>query len=379
MKYRLSLILLVVLNTKVYSFSLIKSERSPKSYYEVRRVLNKYKVQKLEKNLRSFVKACRPSRMAGSVGHKNAAPFLINFLKGVDSENSGILSIDSFTPNTEASKRMYQEDFQKEIIGKYAPGSDVYQKWERFTTSMIDELSHLKMQKGKNIIWEKKGTINPEQVLILGAHYDTIAFNKKSLKILKDSAQPGADNNGSGVSILLSMIEVLSEIDLPKTVRIVFFDMEEFGFLGSRAYISKYGEELKKVSGYLNLLMLGHDSKIMDKLKRRGNMKAYIRKESDPSFGQDKKLVDIFVKSGSQVEYGVKFQVEKNSFNSSGHTLFWQHGVPSVVFSQDWENDYNAKRHHSANDFVETLNIKTLENSFRYLTGGVISWAFDLR
>ena len=44
----------------------------------------------------------------------------------------------------------------------------------------------------------------------------------------------------------------------------------------------------------------------------------------------------------------------------------------------DWENDLNDKQ-HTRNDFVETLNMKTLHRSIQYISGAVIAWAFDIR
>ncbi|HZI07621.1 MAG TPA: M28 family peptidase [Archangium sp.] len=77
-----------------------------------------------------------------------------------------------------------------------------------------------------NIIAELPGVTRPEEVVLLGAHYD--AF------------YDGADDNGSGVAALLEIARVLSQYKFDRTVRFVGFDMEEFGLVGSSRYIGEH-------------------------------------------------------------------------------------------------------------------------------------------
>jgi hypothetical protein len=359
-------------------FVLREFDKKIQNLSSVKNIFRKYKKKLLVSNLRNFVSCCRPTRMVGSKGHDKTAKWLFDRIKKIESSSNVI--IDEFTPDIDHAIALYREDFQREIAGNYSKSSPVYKKWNNFTNSMINHLGKLRSVKGQNVIWEKKGTINPEEVLILGAHYDTIAFNKENLTIDFKSEQPGADNNGSGVSALLSLIEVLSEVDLPKTVRIVFFDYQEFGFLGARAYVKKYLPTLKKekFAGFINVLMLGHDTKSNDKKKKLNNFKIYIRKESDSLHGKDLKLVNSLKKTGDKSLSGIRFEIEANSFNSGDHVNFWEAGLAACTFSQNWEDDFNIKNHHTSNDFVETLNFKSLYNSFRYLGVSVLAWSYDI-
>jgi Zn-dependent M28 family amino/carboxypeptidase len=344
----------------------------------VKNIFRRYKKDLLVSHLRDFVSCCKPNRMVGTVSHAKVAPWLISKIKEIDP--TSLLFVDEFTPDIDHGISLYEKDFQKEIAGNYSKDSDTYKKWNNFTNSMVSQMNKLRSVKGKNIIWEKKGTINSKEVIVLGAHYDTIAFNKKNLNIDFNSNQPGADNNGSGVAILLSLIEVLSEVDLPKTVRIVFFDFQEFGFLGSRAFVQKYKSSLKeeKFAGFVNLLMLGNDTKRNDKSKRYNNFKIYIRSEKNPLHGKDLKLVKSLKRAGDKAASGMKFDVVSSGFNSGDHINFWEESFPALTFTQNWEDDFNAKRHHTSNDFVETLNFKSLYNSFRYIGPSVLAWAYDI-
>jgi hypothetical protein len=79
--------------------------------------------------------------------------------------------------------------------------------------------------KGENIIVRiGAGT----KRIVVGAHYD--AFG--------DS--PGANDNGSGVAVLLSLIKQLPDTDWNYTIDFCFFDQEETGLLGSYYYIKQF-------------------------------------------------------------------------------------------------------------------------------------------
>lgn len=66
-----------------------------------------------------------------------------------------------------------------------------------------------------NVIVSLPGRSRPEEVILVGAHYDTVA------------GTPGADDNASGVAVLLELGRALREVPLARTVRLVFFALEE--------------------------------------------------------------------------------------------------------------------------------------------------------
>lgn len=79
----------------------------------------------------------------------------------------------------------------------------------------------------------RKGTLHPEQLVIVGAHYDSRAKSMTD----KDRA-PGADDNGSGTAMLMELARVVAALTVPTTYSVQFcaFSGEEQGLLGSRAY-----------------------------------------------------------------------------------------------------------------------------------------------
>ncbi len=361
-----------------------KGQEKPNSLTDVRRIVSQISRQDLTNTIREFVQCCRPNRMVGTKGNKIARKYLYDQIVrldgGVKSKGLSSLYSDTFRPQVDMAIEMYKRDFKKEIEGSYRPENPLYKKWKNFTDSVVRELGKRRGVKGVNIVWEKKGLLRPDEIIIVGAHYDNIGNKNNYQDIDPNMVVPGADDNGSGVAVALTLIEILSQLDLPKTVRVVFFDWEELGFLGSRAYVQKYKEELrkKKFNGYINLEMLGHDSKKYDKKKLYGNMKIYIRKPKDKGSSQDLQLAQKLQMAGKKMTSFVKFEIKANSFQSSDNVSFWEESFPALTFTEDWENDFNQSRYHTSNDFVETLNLKTLYHAYRYITGATIAWAFDL-
>ncbi len=353
-------------------------EKKIRNISDIKNITSKIKKNDLIDKLRGFVKCCRPNRMVGTIGHQAAQKHLIDTLKIIDPHN--LVWVDAFRPDLNHAIQVYRNDFKEEIEGKYQPADPIYKKWQAFTQQMVANVNKFKTIEGKNIIWEKLGKINPDEILILGANYDSIHINGKTLFIEPESAAPGADDNGTGVAALLQIIELLAQIDLPKTIRIAFFDFQEFNSLGSRAFVQKYKEEFKKkkVAGFANLLMLGHDTRSQDKDKKLGNMSLFIRRRTDNGHIPDLKLANRLRDLGESLGLGVHFNIVDNSFNSSDHVPFWQAGVPAMVFTQNWDSDFNLKNQHSANDFVETLNFKTYNRSVQYILGAVLGWAYDI-
>lgn len=80
---------------------------------------------------------------------------------------------------------------------------------------------------GKNVIATRKGTTAAEQVVVLSAHYDHIAGCK------------GADDNASGVAVVMEAARQLSQRSFSRTLVLAYWDREEDGLVGSRVWASQ--------------------------------------------------------------------------------------------------------------------------------------------
>ncbi len=70
-----------------------------------------------------------------------------------------------------------------------------------------------------NVYAEVRGTSRPDEIISIGAHFD--AFYE------------GADDNSSSVAVMLEVARLVAMAPRERTVRIVGYDLEEFGLLGS--------------------------------------------------------------------------------------------------------------------------------------------------
>ncbi len=106
-----------------------------------------------------------------------------------------------------------------------------------------------------NVVAEIKRGPNPSRLFIVGAHYDTV------------HGTPGADDNGSGVSVLLELASNLQKnlALLPEdlVVRLVAFALEEppvfsTPYMGSRVHAKAARERNEKIEGMICLEMVGY-------------------------------------------------------------------------------------------------------------------------
>jgi Tol biopolymer transport system component len=99
--------------------------------------------------------------------------------------------------------------------------------------------------KTQNVIAKLPGTENPELLVVLGAHYDSV------------QRSPGADDNSSSVVVNLETARLLAKTPLPCSVVFAFFTAEEAGELGSREFIRIARENKWRIAAVLNNDMIG--------------------------------------------------------------------------------------------------------------------------
>ncbi|MEN8260981.1 MAG: M28 family peptidase [Pseudomonadota bacterium] len=102
----------------------------------------------------------------------------------------------------------------------------------------------------ENIEVSRPGSVQPDEIIVVGAHYDTAP------------GTPGADDNASGVAALLEISRVLEKPDLGRTVRLVAFVNEEppfffWGPMGSGVYAEAARRRGDDIVAMLSLEMLG--------------------------------------------------------------------------------------------------------------------------
>jgi Zn-dependent M28 family amino/carboxypeptidase len=100
----------------------------------------------------------------------------------------------------------------------------------------------------QNVIGSNSGVESPDNVVIVDAHYDSVAN------------APGADDNGSGTVGVMEIARLLSPFPSKKTMRFIGFDLEEPGLLGSIKYVQSGIPTGENIDAVINFEMIGYYS-----------------------------------------------------------------------------------------------------------------------
>jgi hypothetical protein len=189
---------------------------------------------------------------------------------------------------------------------------------------------------GNNFIAEKKGTTNPEKVLILSSHIDSVRC-------------AGANDNGTGTIGLLAVAKVLSKQNYPYTIRILGFDKEEIGLVGSDAYVATISDK-KNIIGNINFEMMG------------------VNQRQDGSFH----VIDCQKSNSLHLSQAVRSAISnlalpltivKACTDRSDHASFWRHGLPAIVISENFFGGDADPCYHAKCDIVDNrLNYNYMKN-----------------
>jgi Zn-dependent M28 family amino/carboxypeptidase len=221
----------------------------------------------------------------------------------------------------------------------------------------------------RNIIAEHYGTTLADEIIIVGAHYDTVWMS------------PGADDNASGVAVMLEIARQLKNKQLNRTVRFVAFANEEYPHflrdtMGSLVHAKRAYDRGDNIIAMLSLEMLGYYS------DQPGS-------QSYPSpfnlFYPDKANFVAFVsdlRSRSLLRKSIKYFRDTRQFPSEGltapvlfirdvqrsdHAAFWKYNYPAFMVTDTAGHRNNA--YHNARDVPNSLNYEFMAR----ITTGLIS------
>lgn len=210
--------------------------------------------------------------------------------------------------------------------------------------------------RNKNIIASFPQADPKAPCLILGAHYDAVPFS------------PGADDNGSGVAVLLESARVLSRTCRPSRlqVRFVAFAMEECGFIGSLHYVETFRKNKTAVVGMLSLECVGYTSSrpgsqiippgLPIQVPDRGD---FIGIVGNTDSGELKDCLESAIHQHTPELKAVSLLVPDNGHvlpatRLSDHSPFWDAGYPALLIT---DTAFLRNPHyHRPSDRTETLD-----------------------
>ncbi|QBA65672.1 DUF4910 domain-containing protein [Muriicola soli] len=187
---------------------------------------------------------------------------------------------------------------------------------------------------------------NAANTVILGAHYDHLGMGGQGSLYRGDAAiHNGADDNASGVAVLMQLAKKLKESELKgNNYLFMAFSGEEIGLLGSNYFAKNPTVELEKVNYMINMDMVGRlrESKV---LSVSGTGTAPIWPQVLNSSNQDFELV-----------------LQESGVGPSDHTSFYLQDIPVLHFFTGQHEDY-----HKPTDDADKLNYEGMEKITSYI------------
>lgn len=101
-----------------------------------------------------------------------------------------------------------------------------------------------------NVVAVLPGKTYPEQIIVIGGHYDSTSNDAYTA--------PGADDNASGTACVLQCARILSGYEFDRTIVFVAFGAEEQGLAGSEYFAARAALEGDNIMAMVNVDMLGY-------------------------------------------------------------------------------------------------------------------------
>jgi Zn-dependent M28 family amino/carboxypeptidase len=113
---------------------------------------------------------------------------------------------------------------------------------------------------GVNVVGRLWGTERPDDYVVISAHYDHLGTTSTGGSRKSRSDTPvfnGADDNASGVAVLLALARHFAQRPPASTLVFALFDAEEADLKGSRAFMANPPVAAERIRLNVNLDMLG--------------------------------------------------------------------------------------------------------------------------
>jgi len=194
----------------------------------------------------------------------------------------------------------------------------------------------------KNVLAVLPGS-NPDwkqQSVVLSAHYDHLGMGwPDPKKGNENQIHNGADDNASGVAVLLELAEVLKSSAPKRNIVFAAFSAEEAGLRGSRHYV-------KSMQLYPAGQVIGNVN--MDTVGRLGNGKLLVLGGASASEWK-------FIFMGAGFVTGVETEMVSQDISASDQVAFIEAGVPGVQLFAGASPDY-----HQPGDDADKIDVAGL-------------------
>ena len=186
-----------------------------------------------------------------------------------------------------------------------------------------------------------------ENTIVIGAHYDHLGMGGESSLFREGEAiHNGADDNASGVAMMLHLADSLLKNNSPKNNNYLFiaFSGEEEGLLGSNYFVKNPTIDIKTITYMLNMDMVG-------------------RLNSEKTLAVYGVGTSPYLKQTVQANAGeLKISENESGVGPSDHTSFYLADIPVLHFFTGQHEDY-----HKPSDDTEKVNFEGMEIVSNYI------------
>ena len=216
-----------------------------------------------------------------------------------------------------------------------------------------------------NLDLEIAGTDRAREIVVVGAHYDSVA------------GSPGANDNGTGVAALLALAEILGRQPHRRTLRFVAFVNEEPPFfqsdsMGSRVCARACRERGDHIVAMLSLETMGYYSDRAGSQQypfpmglfypRRGDFIGFVGCSSQSAYVR--RVVGTFRRVATFPSQGAALPGWIPGVGWSDHWAFWQEGYPALMVTDT--APFRYPHYHTAQDTPDKIDYERLA---RVVTG----------
>ena len=208
---------------------------------------------------------------------------------------------------------------------------------------------------GTNLIGFVKG--KTDDVIVISAHYDHVGVNNSMI-------YNGADDNASGVSVLLGIAEYFKVHKPRNTLLFIAFDAEEMGLQGAYAFLKEPIIPRKSIIMNVNMDMVSHNDR--SELYAVGTYKTPILKEI---------LEDADENTGINILFGhdIPGSGKDDWTMQSDQGPFAKENIPFIYFGVEDHDDY-----HKPSDKFATINQNFFHSASTAILRSIIKIDKDL-
>lgn len=211
----------------------------------------------------------------------------------------------------------------------------------------------------RNIEAERTGAVLPGEIVLLGAHYDSVV------------GSPGANDNATGVAALLELARRLSKDRPARGVRFVAFVNEEPPFfytpaMGSRVYARRAAARDERIVAMLSLETLGYYSEAPGSQRYpfpfgffypdRGHFVAFVGNLASRALVR--RCVRSFRSHTTFPAEGLAAPGWMRGVHWSDHGSFWREGYPALMVTDTAL--YRYPHYHARSDTPDQLDYERL-------------------